>query len=109
MEQDMKKIVLASAFASALALGYGAVPALAHDEYGNPNYSHEEDHAEHRDYHEDQREEHRRAHEEGFASEAEHRAYHRYLREQHEEFHENHPGTWHDHYWWWYHRHHDYD
>jgi hypothetical protein len=75
-----------------------ATAALAHDEDGEPNWSHGKDHAEHYDYHDEIAQEHERAHEEGFYSRGEHRAYHRALRREHRDFHEDHPNTWHDHY-----------
>ena len=99
----MRKTLVAGA---ALLISAWSLPALAHDEYGNPNEYHWQDHAEHRDIHEDLAEAHRRAHEEGFANPYEHWRYHQRLSEIHRDFHEDHPGTWHDHYpehrwgWW---------
>lgn len=93
----INKVLIAAA---AVALTMAAVPAFAHDDYG--------DHVEHWRFHQDLRDAHRRAHEQGFSSEEEHEAYHRALRDLHEEFHEDHPGNWHDHYGygfrrgWWY-------
>lgn len=91
----MKKALIAGA---TLLISGWTLPALAHDEYGNPNYYHGQDHEEHGDFHDTLRDAHRRAHEEGFDSPYEHWRYHQRLRWLHREFHEDHPGTWHDHY-----------
>jgi hypothetical protein len=89
----INKVLIAAA---AFALTTTAVPAIAHDDYG--------DHVDHWRYHQELRDVHRRAHEEGFDSPEEHAAFHRALRYLHNEYHEDHPGNWHDHDRWRYRR-----